>query len=133
MELQKYEVDALVSEITTGKLKRGSKNWTVSNAKLQAFLKRPVSGQQAASVGDFRFDDQGPKGFADALLQFADTANEIGAKAQARALHFSPCMQKMPRRSHERIHCAFCLEELWFAAADVDSKDGKNADAMSRC
>lgn len=82
MELQKYEVDALVSEISSGK-GRKSRNWTITNVKLQAFLKRP-SGQQAASVPDFNLNGQ--EGFADALLQFSDTANEIGAKAQARSV-----------------------------------------------
>lgn len=86
MELQKYEVDAVVSDISSNKLKKSGKDLTISNAKLQAFLKRPVfSGQQASAVPDFNFDDCHQE-FTDALLQFAETANEIGAKAQARHL-----------------------------------------------
>lgn len=83
MELKKYEVDALVSEIGSGKLKSRSKNLSISDSRLQAFLKRPASGQQGATVPD------GQEGFVDALLQFADTTNEIGAKAQARTSHAS--------------------------------------------
>lgn len=85
MELKKYEVDALVSEISSGK--KSNKNLTISNVKLQAFLTRPASGQ-LASVQDFNVD-HAQEGFADALLQFTDTTNEIGAKAQARSRQIS--------------------------------------------
>ena len=91
MQLKKYEVDALVSEISSGK--KSSKNLTISNVKLQAFLRRPASGQQASSIQNFNLDD-GHEGFADALLQFADAANEIGAKAQARPHHPSQLARK---------------------------------------
>jgi hypothetical protein len=101
MELQRYEVDALINEITTGKLKKSSKRLTISNSRLQAFLKK--SGPLAKSVADLNFDDQGEDGFADALLQLADTANEIGAKAQARALHTSLHVQQTLFESHDQM------------------------------
>lgn len=106
MQLQKYEVDALVSEIGSGKLKKSGKTPTISNVKLQAFLKRPASVQHA-SVQDLYFDndalEDGQQLFADALLQFADATNEIGAKAQA-----CPHLHPPARVAFQETHSEFC-------------------------